>query len=804
MRLHLLCLMLLLVLAAAPLCGTAQDSIPEIDEWEEIMKLRSKFSGGEYGSQYLMGLFDGRFIGPNNQVDFGLRSFTTAYDYLIIGNNFLSLLINLGFTADRIKFLEAGKVPGTKPYELGCIQFYSIAEDKRLVDSVFSTKLGQKVAVDKPYYTKNSRLRIDSSKVQITLGGVMTREKVGKNWKYDTLAIRPINGTGSWKDANNFDLVYEWMEVLFKAHQDSFDISRRPFSARTPEYIRQCILQRFDTKKYLEKTDLTERQLNIKLKDAAGFEVFDMLHVPNGTLLRSGKYELFRYFGDIYYREIPDVANQKNPIYFCAYQYDKDPERNNKGMLCFIRLSYGAGRYIMPTLIPKDLPNFTQFEGVVIYADGTERVNHSNEDDIWINTINGRMVDRNFREYPSEQGILPLNDDGTVDRIYKIYSWKDHKLYWAYIYCGKHAGIRGGKPGKSFVDQVDNFREQYNSRDYWHFVTDVDFTKDVKNRMPAFVQELENYVQKIDGVSGKTIPNIKYTLKTTGDKKDQTLTVIKNLKFNTDYTATLEPDGLTIPWEIVTTIDDRLVKTKHVKLNVLNKDILLEDLESYLLTNELSGGAISKYNREYRKAQRNRQAAMDTVIVQTAFYDRQVYDLNNTSDVRSLLEKISNDIAGLEYQIPEQNAAVEWQRTKKVEALERKLRLMEQEGKTLTDEYKNTLAEYNTELEKLRKMESKLGSLELRQVDLANLKTKYQHSYQVNLQRNLNEIRQKKNFITEQISRLEKEKKNLEANGKADQSEYEMILQSLKNKDSELLEVIEKENKLLELIAGGS
>lgn len=768
------------------------------------MKLRSKFAGGEYGSQYLMGLFDGRFVGPNNQADFGLRSFTTAYDYLIIGNNFLSMLINLGYTADRIKFLETGKVPNTKSYELGCIQFYSIAEEKRLVDSVFSTKLGQKVPVDKPYYTKNSRLRIDSAKVQVTLGGVMTREKTGKNWHYDTLAIRPIHGTGSWKDANNFDLVYEWMEVLFKENQDSFRIERRPFSIRTPEYVRQCILQRFDTKTYLDKTNLSERQLSIQLKDPSGFEVFDMLHYTNGALLRSGKYELFRYFGDVYYREVPEVANQKNPVYYCAYQYDKDPERNNKGMLCFIRLSYGAGRYIMPTLIPKDLPAFNQFEGVVIYADGTERLNHSNEDDIWINTINGRMVDRNLREYPSEQGILPLNDDGTVDRIYKIYSWKDHKLYWAYIYCGKHAGVRGGKPGKSFVDQVDNFREQYDSRDYWHFISDVDFDNDVQKRMPAFVQEVENYAKKIDGVSGKTIPNISFKIEKTGEKKDQTVTIGKNLKFNTDYTATLEPDGLIIPWEIVTTVDDRLVKTKHIKLNFLNKDIFLEDLETWLTNNDLSGGAISKYNREYRKAQRNRLAALDTVVVQTAFYDRQVYDLNNTSDVHTLLEKINNDIAGIEYQIPEQNSAVEWQRTKKVEVLERKLRLMEQEGKTLTDDYKNTQAEYAAELEKLHKMESKLGSMEIRQVDLQNLKTKYQHSYQINLQRNLSEIRQKKNFINEQIVRLEKNKKALEDDGKADQNEYEMILQSLKNKDSELQEVIEKENALLELIAGGS
>lgn len=794
-------LLILLALVTVSLRGFTQDSIPQIDEWKEIFQLRNKFYEGQLGSQYLMGLFDGQFVGPNNQTDFGLRTYTTAFDYLILGNNLLSVLINLGYTAENIKFIEAGKVPNTVPYELGCISFYSIADDKRWVDSVFSTKLGKMVAVDKPYYAKDSRLKIDSTNVEVKLCGVQTRIKVGKEIISDTLIIKPINGSGSWKDANNYDMIYEWMEVIFKATMDSFDVQKRPFSKHTPEDIKQCILQRFDTKKYLEATHRVEKELEYKISDPIGYEVFDLLHQPNGKIFRVKNYEIFRFFNDVYYRDYSSTPSKRNPVWYNAYQYDKDTERNAKGMIEFIRLSYGAGKYMMPTVIPGDLAAFTQFEGVVMYSSGTDRMSHSNKDDIWINTINGRMVDRNFFEYPAEQGILPLNDDGTVDRIYKIYSWKDRKLYWAYIYCGKHAGVRGGKPGKSFVDQVDNFRTQYNARDYWHFVDDVDYATDVKNRMPAFVQELQNYVNRVEGVSGKTIPSIKYSFKKPGDKKNEEITIVKTLRFNTDYTATLDPEGLIIPWEIIEIVDDRLVKTKHIKLDVLNEEIYLEDLEEYLLANDLAGSDVQKFNREYKKGQKNIEPVADTVESTTVYYNKQVFDLANTDDVKTLLDIILQDISSLEYQIPEQTSSIEWQRKRKVETLEAKLELMEEEGKTNTEDYANATKDYDLQKDLLQKMESKLTFLETSKEQLLELKFLYRDAYISNLQNNLGNIREKKSFINDQITKLIKERQTLEQEGKAGTPEYDLIVQSLKNKDSELLEIQEKENQLLQMIA---
>ncbi len=800
MRTLIIRLIIILTMATVPMRGFAQDSIPKIDEWKEIFKLRSKMMKGDCGSNYLIGLFDGRFIGPNKQTDFGLRTYTTAFDYLTLGNTLLTLFVNLGYTADNCKFISTDKMSNMHSYMLGCIEFYAISEEKRWVDSVYSTKLGRKVPADKPFFAKNSHLRIDSAQVEVKLAGIYRKMKSGKETISDTMLLKPIEGTGSWKDANNFDLIYEWMEVIYNNTIDSFNIKRRPFSRYTPEAIQQCILERYDTKKYTDEKKISERDLDCKIKDISGAEIYDMRHFPNGKVFRMGNWEMFRYFYDVYYRDISGGATKKNPVWYNAYQYDDDLERNRKGMIEFIQLSYGAGRYTMPTVVPKNLKEFTQFEGVVIYQKGTERQGHSSNDDIWINTINGRMVDRNLYEYPSEQGILPLNDDGTVDRIYKIFSWKDGKLYWAYIYCGKHAGVRGGKPGKSFVDQVDNFREQYNARDYWHFVSELDYNKDIKERMPAFVKEVKSYVDKASGIAGKTIPSIQFVMKQPGEKKGQEIITVKTLNFNTDYTATLEPDGLIIPWKIVQTTDERLVKVNHIQMNVLDEDVYLEDFEDYIKSHEFSNSEIQRFNKRLKKS-REMVPLSDSLPVTTAYYDKQVYDLTNSEDMKALLEKVLLDIAAIDYQIPEMSAAVEWQRTKKVDAQETKIREMEANGKAGTQDYNNAIAEFDLQQEKLESMEQKLLNLEAKKEQLLSLKQNYRTNYLNSLQENLQTMQTRISFINDQIANLELERKTLEREGKTGTDAYELIQQSLKNKESELQEVKDKEIELQKTIA---
>ena len=155
------------------------------------------------------------------------------------------------------------------------------------------------------------------------------KKKYGKKWETDTLIIPQIEGTGSWKDANNYDLVYEWMDYLFTLHQEDYEISKRQFSKRTPDDLKEIILQRYDTKKYLQQTNKEERFLKWKIKNKDGFEVFDMLNQPNGAVMKAGNYEFFKFFGDVYWKEKTTVANAKNPIWHNAFQYDKDTEKGS-------------------------------------------------------------------------------------------------------------------------------------------------------------------------------------------------------------------------------------------------------------------------------------------------------------------------------------------------------------------------------------------------------------------------------------------------------------------------------------------
>ncbi len=789
------------------LCVTgvrAQDSSArkkEFREWEEVFKLRNKFLNGNYGSHYFMGVFDGRFIGPNDKPEYGIRSFTTAFDYLILGNNLLSLIVNLGYRADNISFLSADKIPDGKTYKLGCIWFYSIAGDKYLVDSVYSTKLNKMVPVENPYYAKSSRLKIDSTHVQVKMAGLIRKTKEGRKITYDTLMLPPIEGTGSWKDANNYDLVYEWMEFVFERYKDTFDIRKRQFSKFCPPDVKNCILQRYDTDKYLRQHNLTEMDLQYSLRDQLGTKAYDMINQENGKILTFGNFEVFRFFNDVYWR-VASNKERHNPVWHSAFQYDKDVERNTKGLIDFVVLGYGAKNYIMPTVIPRNFTVFTQFEGVVIYQKGTEREGHSNKDDIWVNTLNGRMIDRNFYEYPHEPGILPLNDDGTVDRIYKIYAWKDKKLYWAYIYCGKHAGVRGGKPGKSFVEQVDNFRAQYQAAEYWYFVSDIDYHDDVKNNLGAFTQDLYNFVNKASGLEGKTVPSVNILLETQDPKNPKKkYSEIKKLVFFDDHTARLDPEGLIVPYEIEEIKDERLRRIRKVKLNLLGNTVYIEDLEDHLKNNKFSGSDVNKFNKKFLKERENFVEIPDSTEKTTEVYEKQAYDLTNVQDAKALLERVIQDIANMDYQIPQMEENVAWQRTNKVEHIEKRLVELEMSDQGGTEIHKKLQQEYEKEYAKLEKLEEDLSKMQYKREQLQQKQYAFRSYYIRSLESNLYHLKEKKSFILNQISEIEKNMKTLEDEGKKGTDAYLQMQQSLKNKDGEIQETTEKENEVMKVLA---
>jgi len=803
---------------------------PPIDEWKEIFKLRNKFMSGKYGSHYVMGIFDGRFIGPNNEDNYGIRSFTTAFDYLIFGNSMLSMLVNLGYTADKTDFLSSKQLSNHHPYSLGCIWHYSITEDKFRVDSTYNKNIGKNVAVDKPYYSTIPRLGIDSGKVSCDLAGFYIKKKSGKKTVYDTLIFPQIEGTGSWKDANNFDLVYEWLETFFLRYCDSLDITKRQFSKKTPPEVQQCILQRYNTKKYLEQNKLSEDQIPYKLIDNYKNYVYDFIHQPNEKVLRMGQYELFRYFNDIYWRDLNATTvvqgngknqsgedesysivwkpgDKKNPVWHCAFQYDKDQEKNPKsGLIDYLMIPYGTMGRNMPTIIPNDLRPFSQFEGVVMWKEGCEKQGYSNKDDIRLNTLNGRMINQGFYCYPYEAGIMPLNDDGTVDGIYKIYVWKDDKVYWAYIYCGKHAGIRGGKPGKSFVGQVESFRKNYNFSDYWYFYKELNFGKDISENMNDLIGKLHSLETKERGIAGKTKLKINIPITTPNNKSPKkTITDDYYILLDNENTGILYPDKINFAWKIEVYDDyqnNMLVKKRSVIINIGGEDVPLENFDEYLRTTEFTASEVKRANKEYSIYIENLKNK-DTKENLNEIYNNSIYNLANSDETSKLIDVVKEDLLAVRYEIPKaERTLINWQdaNADKMNELKKMLDELEQNKKTKKDIYKKTKEEYDN----LRLMEEKkayhIHKLEAREEALVDLLQRCNERLGINLDNDLANIQSRISFLTSERNKYEQQLKQLKADGK-NTSEYSGQLQaSIDNKKQELAEAEEKKAVIQRLI----
>ena len=777
-----------------------------------------------------MGLFDGRFIGPNDKDNYGSRTFTTAYDYLVLGNNLLSMLVNFGFTADKIYFIPGKNIPNHHPYQLGCISHYAINQTKHHVDSIYNRTIGKNVAVEEPYTSMVPRLQIDSSQVQADLAGFYIKKKVENKKVYDTIIFPQIEGTGSWKDANNFDLVYEWLDLFFVSQCDSLDITKRQFSKYTPKEIQECILQRFDTKKYLEQNNITENEIKYKLKDRYSNDIFDMVHFANEEVLRTGKYELFRYFNDVYWRDVNETSvikgkeldesgeqinysfiwspgDGKNPVWHCAFQYDKDQEINPKSHLInFVMLPYGTKGRKMPTVVPNDLKHFSQFEGVVIWKEGSRKQIYSNKDDIWINTLNGRMINRSFNIYPNETGILPLNDDGTVDCIYKIYVWKDDKEYWAYIYCGLHAGVRGGKPGKSFVDQVQSFRSNYIFSDYWYFYKDIKFKEEVVNNMPVFIDKVESLEKKAAGIDGKTKLKIHIPISIKNEKNPKkTKTEEYYLLLNSENTGVLFPDKINFAWRIDVADEFRnnmLVKIKTLVIIIGGEEVAIQNFEEYLNSSKFTPSEIRRANKEYAIYVENSKVE-DTTVNLNEIYNNSIYNLSNSDETDKLIAIIKEDLSAVRYEIPKaERTLIEWQdkNSEKMGELEKKLDELTKSKKTRSDLYEKTKDEF----EKLKLAEDKklfqYNKLVAKEDVLIGLLEKCNERLGINLDNDLLQIQSRINFLEGEKKKYEAQLKKLKSDKKSPVEHIEQVQVSIDNKKQELEEAQIKKAQIQRLI----
>ncbi len=801
------------------------------DEWKEIFKLRSEFVKNQYGSRYVLGIFDGRFIGPNDEDNYGIRSYTTSYDYLIFGNSLLATLINFGFTADKIDFLTSKNVPDHHPYPLGCIGHYMITQSKTWVDSSYNANVGKNVAVDKPFKSSIAHLGIDSVQVHADLAGFCLKRKEENTSGYDTIILPQIEGSGSWKDANNFDMAYEWFETFFLKYCDSIDISKRQFSKKTPLEIQQCILQRYNTKKYLQENNLTEKDLTCKLLDRYKNDAFDLLHQQNEVVLRMGNYELFRYFNNVYWRDINEgvvmvgrgkndagelvdysyvwkPGDRKNSVWHCAFQYDKDRETNpHSGLINYIMLPYGTKGRNMPTVVPNDIPPFSQFEGVVIYTEGCEKQGYSNKDDIWLNTINGRMVNRSFFCYNYEVGILPLNDDGTVDGIYRIFVWKDNKEYWAYIYCGKHAGVRGGKPGKSFVDQVDNFRKNYNFSDYWYFYKEVDYTKNVTDNMPIFIGKLESLEKHEKGIDGKTRPKIKIPIVIPNANNPKKPTINNFfVVLNGDHTGTILPRKLNFVWEIEIWDDytnNILVKRKSVILNIGGKKISLDKMDEYLKKTEFSGSDVRKANDEFEKNVANANVK-EPVENYNELYNSHVYNLQNSDETQSLIDAVKEELAAVRYEMPKAERTLEIsqdENSDKIAQLKKQMDALVADKKTKKPIYQETKDEYDKLKEIVDKKLFHYNKLLARETYLIELLGRCNERLDINLNNDLAMAESRIAFLGGERKKYADQLEKLKSEGKTSGDNVQQIKISITNKEQELKQAEEKKKKIEVLIA---
>jgi len=803
----------------------AADSVKKaepIEEWKEIFSLRKKFHTNQYGSKYIIGLFDGRFIGPNNKDNYGVRTFTTAYDYLIFGNSLLSMLANLGYTADKINFLPGNKVENHHPYMLGCISHYAISQDKYMVDSAYNQNVGKNVAIEKPFQSTIPHLRIDSGQVKADLAGFYIKNKSGKKTIYDTLIFPQIEGTGSWKDANNFDMTYEWFETFFLQYCDSIEIAKRQFSVETPAEVQQCILQRFNTEKYLKENNITVEHIPYRLIDNYKNEVYDMLHQPNEKVLRMGKYELFRYFNDIYWRDVNETVvikgkgrnlngeleafayswtpgDRKNPVWHCAFQYDKDSEINSKtGLLNFVMMPYGTKGRNMPTIIPNDFPPFSQFEGVIIWKEGCEKQTYSNSDDIRLNTLNGRMINQGFYCYAYEPGILPLNDDGTVDGIYKIYVWKDDKIYWAYIFCGKHAGIRGGKPGKSFVGQVESFKKNYSFADYWYFYKDLNFGKEVTNNMEGIINKLHSLEKKETGIAGKTLLRINIPI-TIANSKNPKKSKTDNyyILLNPDNTGTLYPEEINFAWRIDAYDDyknNMMVKKKSVILNIGGQDVVLEELEDYITSTNFTPSEVKRANKEFAIYLENK-SNKEPVENLNEIYNNNIYNLGNSDETGKLIEIIKEDLSAVRYEIPKaERTLINWQNANadRMDELKNTLKQLEENKKTKKETYIKTKEEYDNLKLAEDKKTFQYNKLVAREGVLTELLQRCNERLGINLDNDLAEVQSRINFLTAECKKYEAQLKQLKVEGKNATEYYEQVQTSINNKKQELSEAEDK------------
>ena len=623
------------------------------EERTEIEKLRDKLYKWKYGSDHRMWLFDGSFIGPNHKLQHGVRSFSTSWDYLSVGQHLAAFFVNLGYTADDVKLLKAGEVPWTHPYPLWCVWKYTIKDEVQRSDSVYSTKLQRWVVGDgKTHRASKAKLQIDSADVECAFAGLQKKQKVNGHWEKDSLIFPQVEWTGSWKDANNFDLVYEQASQIISKYIDQYDISKRQFSEKTPSTVKTDIIALFG------RTKDGKASANAKK--------------PSGTVFKSGWYEYIWYFGGVYRREIGAVDTtllrdpegkedimwkfRGNPVWHDAFQNDNSPDVDTDGLEKYVVLGYGIHDYTIPTKIFHNFPTFTKMSGAVIYYPGCEWKPYSVENSPWVNYLNGRLISPFFYERIHEVSITPYNDDGVTDRSYKVYVRSNNKdrsawVYWAYVFCGYHSWLtsnnenrwRWWRDGKAFATDVDDFRKQYPSYDYRYYLMMVDAQTGFRKDPIWFINAVDQYARNLPGIPGKTMPVLTFSVPVPWViKHGKQVMEQKQLFFTRDSVAILQPDGLIIPRKIQKEVAVEDPTSVDLVLTVLWKEVGIQALERYMKSNRISAGDVRRSNKEYKNEQEQKilDAQWEEKETSVVIFRGKEYDLENANELLSVSKEV--------------------------------------------------------------------------------------------------------------------------------------------------------------------
>lgn len=798
-----------------------------INERAEINKLRQSFKKWPYGSEHFIWMLWGKFVGEHGKTVVNGRSLTSAYDYLVLDNTLLALLVNLWYTEDNIKFVSTKKLPHRQPYKLWYTTYEENKKKEVVSDSAYSQIQKKNVAIKKSVVTNYTMYTIDSSKtVDVALGGVKYTKKEGKNRISTFVEMPQLENPGKGTDANNFDLAYETMEYFYEKNKDKYDISKRQFSSKIPPALKEYIIANFNKQKILKERKAKGEGIAIVNNDTLLVDnniyhnaeyLLDIMNKPNNQIFSFWNYQFFRYFTDIYRRDMRYDQPGINPVWHNAFQNDNDSEKQKDGLIDFLVLHYGVKNYIMPTLVPKQSPGYTKLDGLISYD-----TRWASKESMRTMVLNGRIIETNRYEIPADEWLFTLFREGTVDRMYKIYSTKDQKTFWMYVYCWAQSSVRWWSQGKLLPDKAIELKNKLVTTEDWKIADNTSFWY-YKNNKDLYINKLEAHIRWASEFDKKVIPNliIPVTIRNPNKPKKSKI-VNKRLRFIDAKTAMIYPDSLIVGWHITKEYVDKWRSKQNlqdIEINFLWTKVLLDSLPGVLAGNILSPGTIQSNNEQFieiKKEEESREAnkpiakaVTEEKTVINELYNNHIYNLSDVNDNKSILYEITNDIANLEYTIKAIQEIITAQKTKKLLKVQTEMGELETQSATASKRYADLKKQQETILASIQANEQQLFDTKKERAKLYKLQQKYYMTYIESLEYILKWYESRIAFFEKQIATATTDMKWLNPNDQVYRFKEKVIEQNRKeiwfieiqkNEIYTKIEAIKKEKQAKQLL----